>query len=57
VKAKVRPVITGATGTVSLSLRQYLGKIPGKGEIKELQKKSSHIVHCTHTVGNGDVNF
>jgi len=38
VKAKVIPVIIGATGTVSESLRQYLGKIPGEHEIKELQK-------------------
>ena len=38
VKAKVIPVIIGATGTVSTSLRQYLSDIPGKHEIKELQK-------------------
>jgi hypothetical protein len=37
VKAKVIPVIIGATGTVSESLRQYLSNIPGKHEIKELQ--------------------
>jgi hypothetical protein len=33
VKAKVIPVITGATGTFSNSLRQYLSNIPGKHEI------------------------
>jgi hypothetical protein len=38
VKAKVIPVITGATGTISESLREYLSNIPGKGEFKELQK-------------------
>jgi hypothetical protein len=38
VTAKVIPVITGATGTVSESLRQYLSNIPVKREIKELQK-------------------
>jgi hypothetical protein len=38
VKAKVIPVITGATGTISISLRQYLSNIPGKHEVKELQK-------------------
>ena len=38
VKAKVVPVITGATGTISKSLRQYLSNVPGKHEIKELQK-------------------
>ena len=38
VEAKVIPVITGATGTNSTSLRQYLSNTPGKHEIKELQK-------------------
>jgi uncharacterized protein YqgV (UPF0045/DUF77 family) len=39
VKAKVIPVITGATGTISESLRQYLSNISEKHEIKEIQKK------------------
>ena len=39
VKAKVIPLINGATGTISKSLRQYLSHIPGKHKIKELQKK------------------
>jgi hypothetical protein len=38
VKAKAIPVITGATGTISRSLRQYLSNIPGKHKIKELQQ-------------------
>jgi hypothetical protein len=38
VKAKVIPVIIGVTGTISKSLRQYLSNIPGKHEIKEMQK-------------------
>jgi hypothetical protein len=29
VKTKVTPVITGVTGTISESLRQYLSNIPG----------------------------
>jgi hypothetical protein len=37
VKAKVTPVIIGATGTISKSFRKYLSSIPGK-HIKELQK-------------------
>ena len=37
VKAKVIPVIIGATGTISKSLRQYPSNVPGKHEIKELQ--------------------
>jgi hypothetical protein len=36
-KAKVIPVITGATGTISESLRQYLSDIPEEHEIKNLQ--------------------
>ena len=44
VKAKVIPVIIGATGTVSKSLRKYLKKIPGTYEIKELQKTA---ILCT----------
>jgi hypothetical protein len=39
VKAKVIPVINGATGTISKSLRQYPNNLLGKHEIKELQKK------------------
>ena len=38
VKAKVIPVITGATGTISKLLRQYLSNIPGKHETKEIQR-------------------
>ena len=41
VKAKVIPVTIGVTGTISKSLRQYLSNIPGKHEIKELQKKTA----------------
>ena len=38
VKTKAIPVITGATGTVSKSFRIYVSNIPGKHEVKELQK-------------------
>jgi len=37
-KAKVIPVIIGATGTISKSFRKYMSNIPGKHEVKELQK-------------------
>ena len=43
-KAKVIPVITGATGTVSKRYRNYLNNITGKYEIKELQKPA---ILCT----------
>ena len=38
VKTKVIPVIIWATGTISKSLRIYVSNIPGKHEVKELQK-------------------
>jgi hypothetical protein len=39
VKAKVIPVGTKATGTISESLRQDLSNMPGKQEIKEQHKQ------------------
>ena len=54
VTAKVIPVITGATGTISKSLRQYLSNIPGKQEIRELQK-NSHIGLCTYSTESANV--
>jgi len=38
VKAKVIPVTIGATGTISKTSRKYMNNIPGKHEIKELQR-------------------
>jgi len=38
VKTKVIPVIIGATVTISKSSRKYVSNIPGKHEVKELQK-------------------
>jgi hypothetical protein len=38
VKTKVIPVIIGATWTISKSFRKYVSNIPGKHEVKELQK-------------------
>ena len=38
VKTKVLPVIIGATGTIPKSFRKYVSNIPGKREVKELQK-------------------
>ena len=39
------------------ALGQYLSNIPGKHEIKEMQKKkkNSHTGHCTHTMGRNNV--
>jgi hypothetical protein len=55
VKEKVIPVIIEVTGTISKSLRQYLNNIPGKHEIKELQKIKSLTGHCTHTAESANV--
>jgi hypothetical protein len=45
VKAKVISVIlTKTTATISESLRQHLSNIPGKHEVKELQKTA---IPCT----------
>ena len=38
VKTEVIPGIIGATGTISKSFRKYVSNIPGKHEVKELQK-------------------
>jgi len=46
VKTKVIPVIIGATGTVSKSFRKYVSNIPGKHEVKVLQK--TDILGTTH---------
>ena len=48
VKTKVIPVIIGATGTISKSFRKYLSYIPGKDEVKELQKTA--ILGTAHTL-------
>ena len=59
VQLKLIPVITGAVGTISKSLRQYLSNITRKYEIKELKKKkkkkNSRIGRCTHTAESANV--
>jgi hypothetical protein len=41
VKARVMPVIIGATGTISKSLRKYVSDIPGNHDFKELQQTAT----------------
>jgi hypothetical protein len=48
VKTKMTPVIIGATGTVSKSFRKYLSSVPGKHDIKELQKTA--VLGTAHTM-------
>jgi hypothetical protein len=48
VKTRVIPVIIGATGTTCKSFRKYMSDIPGKHDVKELQKtailSTAHIL-------------
>jgi len=48
IKTKAMPVIIGATGTLSKSFRKYVSNIPGKHEVKELQKTA--ILDTAHTL-------
>jgi len=51
VKTKVIPVIIGATGTISKSFRKYMSNIPGKHEVKALQKTATlGTAHTLRTV-------
>jgi hypothetical protein len=45
VKTKVRPVIIGATGTISKSFRKYVSNIPGKHEVKNYRKQPYWTLH------------
>jgi hypothetical protein len=38
IKIRVIPIIIGANGTISKSIRKYATTIPGIHEVKELQK-------------------
>ena len=41
VATKVIPVITGAKGTISNSLRRYLSNKPGRHDVQELNKTTT----------------
>ena len=67
VKTKVISVITGATGTISNSFRKYVSNIPGKHEVKELQKSAilgtAHILrkvlmqkYSRFNIGTSDIS-
>jgi len=45
VKAKVILAIMGVTGTIPISLGQYLSNAPGKHRIKELKKTTNWGLH------------
>jgi hypothetical protein len=54
VKARVIPVVIGATGTISKSFRKYVSNIPGNHDVKGTTE-NSHIGHCTHTAESASV--
>ena len=41
VNTKVIPAVIGATGTISKTFRKYVSNIPGRHEVKELQKTAT----------------
>jgi hypothetical protein len=51
----VTPVVIGANGTISKSFRKYLSSVPGKHDIKELQKTAVLGTAHTHTAGSANV--
>ena len=55
VNTKLIPVIIGATGTISKSLRQFLSNVPGKHEIKVLHKTAILCTAHTLTAGSATV--
>jgi len=50
VKTKLISVIIGANGAISKSFRKYVSNIPGKYEVKELQKTA--ILGTAHILRN-----
>jgi hypothetical protein len=50
-KAKVLPVVIGATGTVSKSFRKHVSNIPGNHDVWELQKTA--ILGPVHILQKG----
>ena len=60
VKTRVIPVMIGATGTISKSIRKYIRNIPGNHEVKELQKTvilgTAHIL-CTLESANVKLQY
>jgi hypothetical protein len=55
VKTKVIPVTTGATGTISKSLRKYLSKVPVITISRNYTKQL--YWHCTRTADSTDVKY
>jgi len=56
VQTEETPVTVGPDITISDSFRKYLISLPGKHDVKDLQK-NSHTGHCTRTSGSTDVQL
>jgi hypothetical protein len=60
VKARVIPVIIGATRTISKSFRKYVSSIPENHEVRELQKiailGTAHILRKVLTLKHSRAN-
>ena len=54
-KAKMIPVIIGATGTISKSLRQYLNNKPGKYELRNYKQQPYLSLHTHYESANVNV--
>jgi hypothetical protein len=50
VKTNVIPVIIGTIETIQKSFRKYMSNVPGKHEIKELQKTAILALHIVWKV-------
>jgi hypothetical protein len=46
-------LIIAATGTISKSFTKYLSSVPGKHDVKELQKTA--VLGTAHTAGSANV--
>src|SRR5215469_4463532 len=55
VKARLIPVVIGATGTISKSFRKYVSNIPGNHDVKELQKTA--ILGTAHILRKVQLTF
>ena len=55
VKTKVIPVIIWAIGTIPKSFRKYVSNVPGKYEVKELQKTA--MLGTAHTSESTNVKI
>jgi hypothetical protein len=56
-KTNLVPEITGTSGTIPKSLRQYLSTVPGNHEIKQTAKNELFCSLHTYTAVSAEVQF